>query len=114
METTIKIPVEGRRSIDVLKAQLALKGLDNAPQALKQHLRDNYCPFHPDQELETVSEVYGGLRELRKCPKCGFGKPVIDIDATATADDVLKAVGVAALVLLGIYALSKILEKYED
>lgn len=111
METTIKIPVEGRRSIDVLKAQLALKGLNNVSTQFKQHLRDDYCPYHPSQKLETVSEVYGGLRELRKCPKCGFSKPVIDIGASATVDDALKAIGVAALVLLGIYALSKILEK---
>lgn len=111
METTIKIPAEGRRSIEVLKAELALKGLGNVPTELKQYLRDDYCPFHRAQKLETVSEVYGGLRELRKCPKCGFSKPVIDISATTTADDVLKAVGVAALVLLGIYALSKILGK---
>jgi len=110
METTIKIPLEGRRSIEVLKAQLAFRGLNNVSHDFKRYLRDNYCPFC-HQQLEKVGEVYGGIRELCRCSKCGFSKPVIDIGVSTTADDVLKAIGVTTLVLLGIYALSKILEK---
>jgi len=110
MYTTVKIPEETRKSMDVLRGQIARKGLDNLPENFKRQLSANSCPFCYTQ-LKTNKVVYGGIKELHTCPKCGFSKPVMEIGVSVTADDVLKAIGTATLVALGIYVLGTILSE---
>lgn len=104
--TTIKIPKEYRKSVDILRARVAQKGMDNLPGDFKKSFADCQCPIC-HQQMEPM--VTAGLNY--SCPNCGFTKPVFEIQRPATSpEEILKAFGVTAILMLGIYVLAKLLE----
>jgi predicted RNA-binding Zn-ribbon protein involved in translation (DUF1610 family) len=104
--TTLKVPKSYQRSLNIAKSAAAQKGLSNFPVELKSGLADKRCPFC---NKELVPRLKVGMDYT--CPECGFTKPVIEVATPAThANQILAAIGTTALVGLGIYLISKLLE----
>ncbi|MBA7504610.1 hypothetical protein ES706_03256 [subsurface metagenome] len=104
--STLKIPKEYRKSVDILRARVAQKGIDNLPDKFKKSLADCKCPMC-HQEMQPVATVGAAYH----CPNCGFSKPVFEIQTPAASpEEILKAFGVTAIIMLGIYTLAKLLE----
>ena len=104
--TTLKVPKSYQRSLNLAKSAAAQRGLSNFSVELKSGLADKRCPFC---NKEMVPALKIGMDYT--CPDCGFTKPVIEIATPATrGNQILAAVGTAALVGLGIYLISKLLE----
>jgi len=104
--TSIKVPKDYRGSLNIIKSAAAQRGLSNLSVEFKNSLADKQCPFC---NKEMVPTLKAGIDYA--CPDCGFTKPVIQIATPATrGNQILAAVGTAALVGLGIYLVSKLLE----
>lgn len=106
--TTIKIPKEYRRSIDILKAEITKKGVKNLSRGFKELFEAKRCPFC-HRKLKKVDKVGG--RIIKKCPKCDFSKPVVDFYGEMGPEDVTKIISISTLVELGVYALAEALEE---
>jgi predicted RNA-binding Zn-ribbon protein involved in translation (DUF1610 family) len=104
--TTLKVPKTYLGSLNMVKSAAAQKGLSNFSVEFKNSLADKQCPFC-NREMTPTLKV--GMDYT--CPTCGFTKPVIQVGMPATrGNQILAAVGTAALVGLGIYLISKLLE----
>lgn len=103
--TTMKVPKNYRRSLNVVKSAAAQRGLDNLSVEFKNSLAAKQCPFCNKEMIPTVKV---GMDYT--CPTCGFTKPVIQVGMPAThGNQIFAAIGTAALVGLGIYLVSKLL-----
>lgn len=107
---SVRIPKDFDKSVDVLRSRFAQKGIENIPAVLKRYLSDENCPTC-NRKMERVEEAYAGVRLIYRCPECGFGKPVVEVGASAKMDDVLAVIGKAIVMGLAIYVLAKILEE---
>lgn len=104
--TTIRVPKDYRRSLNIVKSAAAQRGLNNFSVELKSSLADRRCPFC-NKEMTPILKVGMDYR----CPTCGFAKPVIDVATPATrGNQILAALGTTALVGLGIYLACKLLK----
>ena len=104
--TTIRVPKNYRRSLNVVKSAAAQRGLSNFSVELKSGLADKQCPFCKKEMTPTLK-----VGMDYRCPSCGFTKPVIEVATPAIhGNQILAAVGTTALVGLGIYLISKLLE----
>jgi predicted RNA-binding Zn-ribbon protein involved in translation (DUF1610 family) len=104
--TTMKVSKDFRRSVDTVRAQIVQRGLNNAPESLVQALGERVCPQCHIEMQPTIA-----VSVMHSCPNCGMSKPVVELRASATqADDILKALGVTAILMLGTYLIAKSLE----
>lgn len=103
----MRLPKEFDESVDIFRDRLIRKGVENVP-TLKKYLNDKHCLFC---RIEMKRIENAGSRLIYKCPKCGFSKPVINMEAPTTIDETLSVLGKGTIVGLSIYMLSGILEK---
>lgn len=104
--TTIKVPKRYRTSLNVVKSAAVQRGLSNFSVELRSSLADRQCPFC---KKEMTPKLKVGMDYT--CPSCGFTKPVIEVGTPVThGNQILAAIGTTALVGLGIYLVSKLLE----
>lgn len=101
---TLKVPKEFEKSVDVVRNILFRKGIENMPTRLKEYLGSKYCPLCNNK----MDNLEGKL--VFRCHKCGFSKPVINMNTPSIDDSLALLGGKGTLVGLGIYALAKIME----
>jgi len=106
--TTFKVPKSYRSSANAIRSEIARRGLDNTQ--LRYALADKHCPIC---KAEMQPAITVGVEYT--CPKCQVSKPVVELSTPASqADEILKAVGVTALSMLGLYFVAKALESKDD
>jgi transposase-like protein len=99
--TTIKIPRLTYEAAKKLQAELAKRGINNLPPQLKSLAESSTCPFcHTQMEGFEVS--------FYKCKKCGYSRQRFNV-SSSEADDILRALALGAIIVLGIAAIAELL-----
>ena len=99
--TTIKIPRSTYEGAKRLQAELAKRGINNLPQELKSIAESTVCPFCHTQMAGFDVSFY-------KCKKCGYSRQRLNV-SSPEANDVLKALALGAIIVLGIAAIAQLL-----
>ena len=106
--TTIKVPKKLKRSVDLIRVELAQRG--ELDEKLVAYLREDRCPLC-NQKLKDSGTVAIRYAKIKECPNCGFSKPVMDVGVTIKAEDILTALGAGLLVGLGLYLIAELLRR---
>ena len=98
--TTIKVPKLYVSAARRLQSEMLRRGVEHLPSQFETTAAADICPLCGSKMEQVASYQY------LLCP-CGMAKHRVDL--SDTTGDVLKGIGVAALVGLGLYALGQMI-----
>ena len=99
--TTVKVPRPTYDAAKRLQAELVRRGIDNIPPKLKELAQDTTCPFCQTQMSGVEVKMY-------RCDRCGYSRQVFALDG-GNAEDLLGMLAFGAILILGVYAVAKLL-----
>lgn len=107
---SMKIPKNVRIEAEMAKAKLMTGGKDAFAKISPEVLNPTKCPICSSKMKEIDVRTRIGYK---KCEKCGFSQPYLDISAEGINDipSLLIAVGLGTLFGLGIAALLKLMSE---
>lgn len=96
--TTIKVPKSYVVAARRLQSELVRRGVDHLPIAFEEAAKSDVCPLCGGRMMPVAAQQH------LRC-ECGMAKHRVDL--ADAAGDVLRGIGVGALVGLGLYLLGK-------